>query len=73
VPAGTGAPVRGLSFVPTDAALTTERRTRSQPYAAEKARGGTVVLRQRWQRALFIVGLAAPVVLLLVLLALREH
>jgi hypothetical protein len=59
--------------VPTDAALTTERRTRSQPYAAEKARGGTVVLRKGWQRLGFILGRAAPIVLLLVLLGLREH
>lgn len=53
--------------------MATERPTRSQPYAAEKVRGGTIVLRKRWQRVVFILGLAAPVVLLLALLLLRGH
>lgn len=33
------------------------------PYPAEKARGGEIILRTRWQRAVFIAGLAAAVVL----------
>jgi len=41
------------------------------PYPAEKARGGDIVLRKPWQRAVFIIGLALPVVLLLVLLLVR--
>jgi hypothetical protein len=40
-------------------------------YPAEKARGGEIILRQPWQRAVFILGLAAPLVLLLLLLAVR--
>ena len=37
------------------------------PYPAEKARGGRIELRRPWQRAVFIAGLSAPVLLLLVL------
>jgi hypothetical protein len=39
----------------------------SQDYPAEKARQGKIVLRKRWQRVLFIGGLAGVVVLALVL------
>jgi hypothetical protein len=42
-----------------------------QPYPAEKARGGEIILRSRWQRAVFIFGLAAPVILILAWLLLR--
>jgi hypothetical protein len=38
------------------------------PYPAEKARGGEIVLRRRWQRVVFVIGLAGPVVLLVVFL-----
>jgi hypothetical protein len=41
------------------------------PYPAEKARGGEIILRRRWQRIVFIGALALPVVLLLALLMLR--
>jgi hypothetical protein len=41
------------------------------PYPAEKARGGTIILRRPWQRAVFIGGLAGVFVLILVLLVLR--
>ncbi len=41
------------------------------PYPAEKARGGQIILRARWQRAVFILGLAAPVLLVLAYLVLR--
>jgi hypothetical protein len=46
------------------------RETPSQPppYPAEKARGGRIILRAPWQRAVFIAGLALPVVLLLILM-----
>jgi hypothetical protein len=37
------------------------------PYPAEKARGAEIVLRRRWQRWVFIGGLAAAVVLVLIL------
>jgi hypothetical protein len=37
------------------------------PYPAEKARGGEIVLRRRWQRAVFIGGLVGAVLLVLIL------
>jgi hypothetical protein len=42
----------------------------TRPYPAEKARGGEIILRKAWQRAIFILGLAAPFVLLVLLLVL---
>lgn len=44
----------------------------SPTYSAEKARGGEIVLRRRWQRVLFIPGLAAPFVLLLAFFLLQR-
>jgi hypothetical protein len=41
------------------------------PYPAEKARGGEIILRGPWQRIVFIVGLAVPILLLIALLILR--
>jgi hypothetical protein len=41
------------------------------PYPAEQARGGEIILRRRWQRIVFALGLAAPFVLLLLLLVLH--
>jgi hypothetical protein len=35
-------------------------------YSAEKARQGEIILRQPWQRAVFITGLAAAILLPLV-------
>ncbi|HEY3147311.1 MAG TPA: hypothetical protein VGJ75_13220 [Dongiaceae bacterium] len=32
-------------------------------YPAEKARGGEIILRKRWQRVVFIAGLAGAVLL----------
>jgi hypothetical protein len=41
------------------------RETRTAPpYPAEKARGGEIILRRPWQRIVFILGLALPVLLL---------
>jgi hypothetical protein len=37
------------------------------PYPAEKARGGEIILRRRWQRIVFIGGLFGAVLLVLVL------
>jgi hypothetical protein len=45
-----------------------ENRKHEAAYSAEKARGGEIVLRKRWQRAVFVAGLAAPFVLLLMLM-----
>jgi hypothetical protein len=42
------------------------------PYPAGKARGGEIVLRRPWQRAVFIFGLALPIVLALLLLILHR-
>ena len=36
-------------------------------YPADKARGGEIILKRPWQRALFIAGLAGSVLLLLAL------
>lgn len=44
-----------------------EPRDRPNEYPAEKARQGEIVLRTRWQRIVFIGGLAGIVLLLLVL------
>jgi len=41
------------------------------PYSGKRARGGEIVLRRPWQRIVFILGLALPVLLLLALLMLR--
>jgi hypothetical protein len=48
-----------------------EKPAQPPPYPAERARGGEIILRRPWQRAVFILGLAVPVILLLVLLILR--
>jgi hypothetical protein len=42
-------------------------RTDPKTYPAEKARQGKIVLRQRWQRIVFIVGLAGLLLLALLL------
>src|SRR2546430_273148 len=42
-----------------------ERPAQPPPYPAERARGGEIILRRRWQRIVFVVGLALPFVLLL--------
>ncbi|HWB50050.1 MAG TPA: hypothetical protein VG651_13140 [Stellaceae bacterium] len=42
-------------------------RSNRQAYDAEKARSGEVVLRKPWERAVFVFGLAAAVLLGLVL------
>jgi hypothetical protein len=36
---------------------------RTESYPAEKARGGEIILRKRWQRVVFIAGLAGTVLL----------
>lgn len=38
-------------------------RQTERGYPAEKARGGEIILRKRWQRAVFIAGLAGIVIL----------
>jgi hypothetical protein len=49
-----------------------EKPAQPPPYPAEKARGGEIILRRPWQRIVFILGLALPILLLLALLMLRE-
>ena len=48
-------------------------RTSPSPpvYPADKARGGEIILRRPWQRAVFILGLAVPLILLVLLLLYR--
>jgi hypothetical protein len=38
-----------------------------RPYPADKARGGEVILRRGWERAVFIAGLVGAIVLVLVI------
>jgi hypothetical protein len=48
-----------------------DRTSPSPPvYPADKARGGEILLRRPWQRAVFILGLAAAPLILLALLLL---
>jgi hypothetical protein len=47
------------------------RAAEPAPYPAEKARGGEIILRRPWQRAVFFLGLVAPAMLLLLLLLVR--
>ena len=47
------------------------REKQPTPYPAEKARGGEIILRRPWQRAVFILGLALPRLLLVCLVILR--
>jgi hypothetical protein len=56
---------------PVHRAMVREKAAQPPPYPAEKARGGEIILRRRWQRIVFIGALALPVVLLLALLMLR--
>jgi hypothetical protein len=42
-----------------------------QSYDAEKARGGEIILRARWERVVFFVGLGGAVVLGLALIIVR--
>lgn len=37
------------------------------PYPADKARGAEIILRKRWQRAIFIGGLVGAALLVLIL------
>lgn len=48
-----------------------ERPSRPQPYPAEKARGGEIILRTPVRRMIFAGGLVAAIALLLVLAFLR--
>lgn len=38
----------------------------NEPYPADKARQGEIILRKRWQRVVFIAGLVGCIVLLLI-------
>ena len=49
-----------------------EKPAQPPPYPADKARGGEIILRKSWQRAVFIFGLATPFVLLVLLLILNR-
>ena len=45
-----------------------DRTSPSPPvYPADKARGGEIILRRPWQRAVFILGLAVPIILIVLL------
>ncbi|HYY37146.1 MAG TPA: hypothetical protein VE801_05360 [Xanthobacteraceae bacterium] len=48
-----------------------EKPAQPPPYPAEKARGGEIILRRPWQRIIFILGLALPLLLLVLITLLR--
>jgi hypothetical protein len=39
----------------------------TKSYSAEKVRGGEIILRKPWQKAVFVAGLAGSILLLLAL------
>ena len=43
----------------------------SAPYPAEKARGGEIILREPWQRGIFILGLVLPLIILLMVISIH--
>jgi hypothetical protein len=45
---------------------------RPKVYPVEKARQGDIILRKPWQRIVFLAGLVAPFVLLLIWLVVRH-
>jgi hypothetical protein len=48
--------------------MASPKSPRPAPYPAEKARGGEIVLRRPWQRVVFALGFALPLILLLLFL-----
>jgi hypothetical protein len=54
-----------------EGAMVRQKPAQPTPYPAEKARGGEIILRRPWQRIVFVVGLAVPILLLIALLILR--
>ena len=44
---------------------------KQEPYPADKARGGEIILKKPWQRGIFIAGLGGAVVLVLILKKIR--
>jgi len=52
-----------MSATRTEAASSRSRRTPPQPYPAEKARQGEIVLKTRRSRAIFLTGLVVLAVL----------
>jgi len=59
-----------------EGAMVRQKPAQPTPYPAEKApaekaRGGEIILRRPWQRIVFIVGLAVPILLLIALLIVR--
>jgi len=48
------------------------RETRQKVYSGERVRQGDIILRKPWQRVVFLIGLIAPFILLLVWLVV-EH
>jgi hypothetical protein len=55
-----------------EAAMVREKPAQPPPYPAEEARGGEIILRKPWQRAVFIIGLATPFILLVLLLVMNR-
>ncbi len=59
---------RGLAvYTDGNCPMTDDREPGRKAYPAERARLGEIVLRKRWQRIVFISGLAGSVLLVLIL------
>ena len=56
----------------TEATMASDGPPQPPPYPAEKARGGEIILRRPWQRIVFILGLALPLVLLVLFVLVRR-
>lgn len=52
-----------MSATTTNEASTSSEGTRPVPYPAEKARGGEIILKTKWSRAIFFTGLFGGIVL----------
>ena len=53
-----------MSATTTNEASTSSERMRPEPYPAEKARGGEIILKTKWSRAIFFTGLFGGIVLI---------
>jgi len=42
--------------------MSTSERVPPEPYSAEKARGGEIILKTKWARAIFLTGLFGGIV-----------
>ena len=53
-----------MSATTTNEASSSSERTPPEPYPAEKARQGEIILKTKWARAIFFTGLFGGIVLI---------